>query len=177
MRALRLALLSTLCLACSDSTGISLQGPSFMRVRVNGSPVSWGEQDSFLWGVNGPALVVQAVPGTLLPAGNRVIGFQIGDYRGPGTYALEQNTTPGPVSDAFTKSGRASPPFRRRVSKRWDRTPAQSGSLPLMRRAARLWGRSSSRPRQRWERRSCISPRGRSAFIGKWPTARESSFA
>jgi hypothetical protein len=101
MRALHLAVLSALCLACSDSTGISLQGPSFMRVRVDGTVVSWDEQDSFLWVVNGPTLVVQAVPGTLLPADNRMIGLQIGHYRGPGTYALEQNTTPGPVSDAF----------------------------------------------------------------------------
>jgi len=110
MRALPLAVLSALCLACSDSTGISLQGPSFMRVRVDGSPVSWGEQDSFLWGVNGPTLLVQALPGTLLPADNRVIGFQIGDYRGPGTYVLEQNTTPGPVSDAFYEVWAGQPP-------------------------------------------------------------------
>ena len=101
MRALRFAVLSSLCLACSDATGISLQGPSFMSVRIDCSPFSWGEQDSFLWVVNGPTLLVQAVPGTLLPTGNRMIGFQIGDYRGPGTYTLEENTTPGPVSDAF----------------------------------------------------------------------------
>jgi uncharacterized protein DUF6252 len=101
MRVLRFAVVSALLLACSDSTGISLQGPSFVRVRLDGHPIFWGEQDSFLWVVNGPTLVVQAVPGTLLPANNRMIGFQIGDYRGPGTYALEENTTPGPVSDAF----------------------------------------------------------------------------
>jgi len=101
MRVLRFAVVSALLLACSDSTGISLQGPSFVRVRLDGRPISWGEQDSFLWVVNGPTLVVQAVPGALLAAGNRIIGFQIGDYRGPGTYALEENTTPGPASDAF----------------------------------------------------------------------------
>src|SRR6266478_3829400 len=100
MRVLRFAVVSALLLACSDSTGISLQGPSFVRVRLDGRPISWGEQDSFLWVVNGRTLVVQAVPGALLAAGNRIIGFQIGDYRGPGTYALEENTTPGPVSDA-----------------------------------------------------------------------------
>ena len=110
MRVLRFAVVSALLLACSDSTGISLQGPSFVRVRLDGRPISWGEQDSFLWVVNGPTLVVQAVPGALLAAGNRIIGFQIGDYRGPGTYALEENTTPGPVSDAFYEVWAGQPP-------------------------------------------------------------------
>jgi len=110
MRALRLAVLPALCLACSDSTGISLEGPSFMRVQVDGSPVSWGEQDSFLWGMYGPTLLVHAVPGTLGPADSRVIGFQIGNYRGPGTYALEETTTPGPVSGAFYSIYAVQPP-------------------------------------------------------------------
>src|SRR6267143_1275059 len=80
---------------------------------------------------------------------------------------MSSSKTPLPARSAtlFTKSTRASPPSRLRVSKRWARTPAQSGSSPLIRRVARSWGRSNSRLWQRWERGSCISPRDPSAFI------------
>lgn len=101
MRSLRLVAISAICLACSDATGISVQGLSFLRAKVDGSPLAFDENDSFLWTVNGTTLVLQAVPGTMLPTENPVIGFQIGHYAGPGTYVLEQTPDPGPVTDGW----------------------------------------------------------------------------
>lgn len=102
MRFLRLVAISAvLCLACSDSTGISVQGPSFMRARIDGSPFVLEEHDSFLWTVNGTTLVVQGLPGTLAPAGNQYFDIQVGNYRGPGQYPLEETTAPGAISAGF----------------------------------------------------------------------------
>lgn len=69
-----------------------------MRARIDGKLFSLDDHDAFLWAVNGTALVVQAVPGTLGLAGNQWINIQIGNYRGPGAYALEETTNPGPIS-------------------------------------------------------------------------------
>ncbi|HXO84964.1 MAG TPA: DUF6252 family protein [Gemmatimonadales bacterium] len=89
------AIAAVLCLACSDSTGIRLQGPSFMRAQIDGSPFSLDENDAFVWAVNGTMLMVQGLPGTIQPVGNQYIHMQVADYRGPGTYELEQDATPG----------------------------------------------------------------------------------
>ena len=101
MRSLRLAVISAVCLACSDATGIGVQGPSFLRANVDGRPLAFDENDSFVWGLNGTILILQAVPGTMLPAANPVIGFQVGNYQGPGTYVLEANTNPGPITEGW----------------------------------------------------------------------------
>jgi hypothetical protein len=101
MRSLRLVAISAFCLACSDATGISVQGPSFLRAKVDGRPLAFDENDSFVWSVNGTILILQAVPGTMLPAANPVIGFQVGHYQGPGTYVLEVTADPGPITEGW----------------------------------------------------------------------------
>src|SRR5438046_936112 len=54
MRALRVvAIASIVCLACSDSTGLTLQGSPFMRARIDGRPFSLQESDVLSWGWGG----------------------------------------------------------------------------------------------------------------------------
>ena len=100
MRSVRLVAISAaVCLACSDSTGLSVQGPSFMRAHIDGNLFSLDDHDALLWTVNGTTLILQGLPGTLAPGGNPWIHIQVGNYRGPGTYALEETTNPGDVSE------------------------------------------------------------------------------
>lgn len=97
-----LAVSALVALACTDSTGPDLQGPSFARALINGSPWSIDDQGSFLWWVTADsALSVQTGPGTASPTGYRAIGFQVGHYRGPGTYPLAETVYPGPVSSGY----------------------------------------------------------------------------
>ena len=54
MRALRVgAIASIVCLACSDSTGLTLEGSPFMRARIDGRPFSLQESDVLSWGWGG----------------------------------------------------------------------------------------------------------------------------
>lgn len=82
-------------LSCSDSTGISLEGPSFMHALVDGRPFVLGAQDSFVWSENNGSLNLAAVPETLSAASNPAIYLYVRYYQGPGTYALQQLPVPG----------------------------------------------------------------------------------
>src|SRR5947208_1173385 len=54
MRALRVvAIASIVCLACSEPTGLTLEGPPFMRARIDGRPFSLQEGDVLSWGWSG----------------------------------------------------------------------------------------------------------------------------
>jgi hypothetical protein len=117
MRVSRFVTISAIAfLACSDSTGIRLQGPSFMRAQIDGNPFSLDENDAFLWAVNGTTLIVQGLGGTIQSTGNRFIDIQVGDYRGPGTYALGETGNPGAISGgsygAFDASGAPTQSFQ-----------------------------------------------------------------
>src|SRR5881396_2048928 len=100
MRALRVvAIASIVCLACSDSTGLTLEGSPFMRARIDGRPFSLQESDVLSWGWGGTLggfLSVQGLPATLAPDSNEFIYIQVGAYSGPGTYTLDgsRNVTP-----------------------------------------------------------------------------------
>ena len=100
MRALRVgAIASIVCLACSDSTGLTLEGSPFMRARIDGRPFSLQESDVLSWGWGGTLggfLSVQGLPATLAPDSNEFIYIQVGAYNGPGTYTLDgsRNVTP-----------------------------------------------------------------------------------
>ncbi len=101
MRALRVvAIASIVCLACSDSTGLTLEGSPFMRARIDGRPFSLQEGDVLSWGWSGTLgafLSVHGLPATLAPdSSNEFIYIQVGAYNGPGTYTLDgsRNVTP-----------------------------------------------------------------------------------
>jgi len=101
MRALRVvAIASIVCLACSDPTGLTLEGPPFMRARIDGRPFSLQEGDVLSWGWSGTLgafLSVHGLPATLAPdSSNEFIYIQVGAYNGPGTYTLDgsRNVTP-----------------------------------------------------------------------------------
>src|SRR3989442_11680042 len=101
MRALRVvAIVSIVCLACSDPTGLTLEGPPFMRARIAGRPFSLQEGDVLSWGwsgTRGAFLSVHGLPATLAPdSSNEFIYIQVGAYNGPGTYTLDgsRNVTP-----------------------------------------------------------------------------------
>ena len=94
MRTLRLvATTAVLCLACSDSTGISVEGPQFMRAFIDGRPLALDDNDSFLWALHDTTLMLQGLPGTMSST-NPYIIIDIGRYHGPGTYSLAE-TPPG----------------------------------------------------------------------------------
>lgn len=96
MRSLRLvAIASLVFLACSDSTGLGLEGPSFLRAWIDGRLVALGEDDSYLLASNATMIQVQALTGTLMPAGSPYIVIQISNYQGPGTYQLGDYSTVG----------------------------------------------------------------------------------
>ena len=80
MRALRVvAIASIVCLACSDSTGLTLEGSPFMRARIDGRPFSLQEGDVLSWGWGGTLggfLSVQGLPATLAPDSNEFIYIQ-----------------------------------------------------------------------------------------------------
>jgi len=101
MRVIRVVAIASVCLACSDSTGLSLDGPSFMRARIDGAFFSLEEaqQDVLRWGWSGNAgafLYVQGLPNTIAPDSNKYIYMQVGAFTGPGTYTLtgSRNTIP-----------------------------------------------------------------------------------
>ena len=104
MRALHVvAIASIACLACSDSTGLSVDGPPFMRARVDGRSFSLQEGDVLSWGWSGTVgsiLVVQGLPATLAPDSNEFIYIQVGAYAGPGTYTLEGSRNVSPAINA-----------------------------------------------------------------------------
>src|SRR2546426_11972586 len=100
MRALRVvAIASIVCLACSDSTGLTLEGSPFMRARIDGRPFSLQESDVLSWGWGGTLggfLSVRGLPAALGPDRNEFIYIPGGAYNGPGTYTLDgsRNVTP-----------------------------------------------------------------------------------
>jgi hypothetical protein len=104
MRALHVvAIASIACLACSDSTGLSVEGPPFMRARVDGRSFSLQEGDVLSWGWSGTVgaiLVVQGLPAALAPDSNEFIYIQVGAYTGPGTYTLEGSRNVSPAINA-----------------------------------------------------------------------------
>ena len=110
------AIAAILSLACTDSTGLSLDGPSFMRARIDGRFFSLEQQDSFLWDRSATMLFVRGMPGTLTETDNQVIYMQVTGYHGPGTYPLDSslNASGGAFSAAkygvFANDGVPVPP-------------------------------------------------------------------
>ena len=127
MRSLRCVAIASLVLACSDSTGIGLDGPSFLRAWVNGKLVSLGNEDSYLWSYYGPEMQVQALRGTLVPAGNPYIMIAINSYHGPGTYPLGDYSTVGGWAQYGIVSG--DPPG---VSQSFGTTSQYKGSVRIV---------------------------------------------
>ena len=106
MHALRVvAVASIACLACSDSTGLSVEGPPFMQARIDGHPFALQEGDVLSWGWSGNPgafLYVQGLPATVAPDGNEYIYIQVGAYSGPGTYTLDGTRNTVPPDNAAT---------------------------------------------------------------------------
>ena len=106
MHAVRVvAIASIVCLACTDSTGLSLKGPPFMRARIDGRFFSLEEGDVLRWGWSGTPgayLYVQGLPATVAPDSNEYIYIQVGAYNGPGTYTLDGTRNTVPADNAAT---------------------------------------------------------------------------
>jgi hypothetical protein len=50
------------------------------------------------------------MPGVVTPTGFRAIGFEIGHFRGPGTYPLEETVNPGTISAGYYDVFAGQPP-------------------------------------------------------------------
>src|SRR5439155_10996598 len=169
MRALRVvAIASIVCLACSDSTGLTLEGSPFMRARIDGRPFSLQESDVLSWGWGGTLggfLSVQGLPATLAPDSNEFIYIQVGAYNGPGTYTLDGSRNVTPAVNAANYGlfdGNVTPTQSFETG---GSTRAQSTSSPWIRRPARSSEHSHSRPPRRLDQPArSISLRDRSEF-------------
>ena len=97
-----LASAALLCLACTNSTGLSLDGPSFIRARVDGHFFSVEEGHVLSWGWVGYPGTFLSLNGqrTAAPDSNAYIYFQIGAFNGPGTYTLDGTTNTIPAQNA-----------------------------------------------------------------------------
>lgn len=122
-----LALSSLVLLACSDAT-LGLDGPEFMRARVDGIPFSLGEADGYFFEVVGTTLKLEARPTALALTANPDIFVQIGTYHGPDTYPLGDSSSLGNFAQYLLLSG--DPPLL--VEQRFHTTGQYTGSIRII---------------------------------------------
>jgi len=91
------------CLACPDSpTDLTLEGPAFLRARIDGRSFSVEEGDVLDWGwtgIPGESMNLRGYPAPSATT-NEWINIQLGAYDGPGTYVLDGNLNVNPPENS-----------------------------------------------------------------------------